>query len=176
MHSTFRARPDEVFPAVETHQEAHVVVCNHYARAVLAWEEQTMPMALYLLGLEVGNVGMPAAPILHFQGTVNAPTGKINGQAEITQSVAGPHGEIEIHNVTGQIRHLGLGHDKRVVTLEGTYVVSFPPPAIGEYLAKFSAFLVVDASWNGTGEFTYGGHTVKDVPVKSVVVTQAEAA
>lgn len=135
-----------------------------------------MPIGLYLLSIEAGNAGMPGAPILHFQGTVNAPTGAINGHAEITQALPPPDGVIEIPHVTGRIRHLGLGPDKRVVSLEGTYVVSVPPPAIGSYLAKFSAVLVVDAEWRGTGEFTYNGHVVRDVPVKAVPFKQAEAA
>jgi hypothetical protein len=127
-----------------------------------------MPIGAYLVKLEVGNVGTPGAPILHFTGVVNASTGVINGTAEITQAVAPPHNEIVIHHVHGQVRHTGLGQDKLLVTLEGQYVVSVPPPAIGSYLARFSAGLAVDKEWNGHGSFTYNEHTVDDVPVKSL--------
>jgi hypothetical protein len=120
----------------------------------------------YFVKLEVGHVGTPGAPILHLALVVNAPTGAIGGTAEITQAIAPPNGEIEIPHVTGQIRHLGLGHDTIIVTLSGQYIVSVPPPAIGSYLAKFEAVLHVDKSWKGTGSFTYGGHTVDNVPVK----------
>lgn len=122
----------------------------------------------YLVKLLVGNSGTPGAPILHFAGVVNAPTGAVNGTAEITQSLPPPNGVIEIHNITGQIRQLGLGDNKQVVSLSGQYVVSVPPPAIGSYLAKFEAVLLVDKEWNGTGSFTYNNHTVHDVPVKSM--------
>jgi hypothetical protein len=71
-----------------------------------------MAMDLYYVRELVGNEGMPGAP---------------------------PNGEIDIPNVTGQIRHLGLGQDSMIVSLSGKYLVSFPPPAIGSYLADFNS-------------------------------------
>lgn len=127
-----------------------------------------MAIGAYLVKLQIGDLGTPGAPILHFAGVVNAPTGAINGTAEITQAVAPPNGDLHIPHVTGQIRHLGFGEDKIIATLAGQYLVSFPPPAIGSYLAKFEAVLHVDKSWNGKASFTYGGHTIDDVPVKVV--------
>ena len=120
----------------------------------------------YLIKLEIGRVGTPGAPILHFAGVVNAPTGAINGTAEITQAIAPPNGEITIPNVMGQIRHLGLHEDKIIVTLTGHYYEPGPPPTNYIRLEKFEAVLHVDKSWRGTASFTYGGHTVDNVPVK----------
>ncbi|WP_237477765.1 DUF1842 domain-containing protein [Lichenibacterium dinghuense] len=136
---------------------------NHLSRrrATMAKE------GAYLVKILVGNKGTPGAPLLHFTGVVNAPTGKINGFAEITQALPPPHGVTDIPNVTGQIRHTGFGPDKLLVTLSGSYVVSVPPPAIGSYLAHFEAFLVLDSSWKGTGSFSYNGHEIKDVPVEN---------
>jgi hypothetical protein len=59
-----------------------------------------------------------------------------------------------------------IRHVTQVVALEGEYVQSFPPPAIGSYLAKFTAHMAIDNNWNGTGGFTYENHDVNDVPVK----------
>ena len=127
-----------------------------------------MSLGAYLIKLEIGNVGMPGAPILHVVAVVNASTGVISGSAEITQALPPPNGEIAIPHITGQVRHTGLGGDQLLVTLEGEFVVSFPPPAIGSYLARFSAGLVVDKAWNGHGSYTYNHHTVDNVPVKSL--------
>jgi len=46
--------------------------------------------------------------------------------------------------------------------------VSVPPPAIGSYLAKFSAALAVDKSWDGKGSYVYGNHTVTNATVSNV--------
>jgi len=73
-----------------------------------------------------------------------------------------------IHNVKGVIRATGFGKVTHVVALEGEYVVSFPPPAIGEYIAKFSAHMAIDNNWDGMGGFSYGNHNVENVPVKKV--------
>ena len=46
--------------------------------------------------------------------------------------------------------------------------MSVPPPAIGSYLAHFSAALAVDAEWNGVGTYTYGNHTITHGTVSKV--------
>jgi hypothetical protein len=126
-----------------------------------------MSIELYLVKLLVGNEGMPGAPLLHLSTAVDAPTGHVTGQAEITQAIRAPEGHIRITHLKGQLRSLGLEPAVRVLTLKGTYTVSVPPPEIGTYLADFSATLVIGQdSWNGRGSFTYGDHEVTDVPVK----------
>jgi uncharacterized protein DUF1842 len=125
-----------------------------------------MAIDLYLVKLLVGNEGMPGAPLLHLALAVDAPTGHITGQAEITQAIAPPEGIIRINHLQGRIRSLGFGPAVRVVALKGSYVFSFPPPAIGEGVAPFSATLVIaQDEWKGQGSFSYGSREVNDVPV-----------
>ena len=120
----------------------------------------------YLVTGTVGNVGMPGAPIMHFSLVVVPGAHTVSGTVEITQALASPNGVIVVKNVTGQIRPTGFGTVTQVVSLEGEYVQSFPPPAIGSYLAKFTANMAIDNNWNGTGGFTYENHDVNNVPVK----------
>lgn len=49
-----------------------------------------MTIDLYLVKLLVGNERTPGAPLLHVAAAVDAPTGTITGQAEITQAIAPP--------------------------------------------------------------------------------------
>jgi hypothetical protein len=126
-----------------------------------------MAVDLYLVDFLVGNEGMPGAPILHVYAAVDAPTGDITGKAEITQAVAPPGGLIGIKHLQGRIQLLTLDPAVRVVTLTGSYVFSFPPPAIGEGTAPFSATLVIaHDDWVGRGSFSYGSTDIDDVPVK----------
>jgi Domain of unknown function (DUF1842) len=131
-------------------------------------KEAQMPIDVYLVKLLVGNEGMPETPILHIFAMVDAPTGDISGQAEITQAVAPPGGIIRIRDLHGQVRLLAFDPAVRIVTLTGSYTFSFPPPAIGEVVAPFSATLVVGHDdWNGRGSFSYGGTDITDVPVNA---------
>jgi hypothetical protein len=130
-------------------------------------KEAQMPIDLYLVKFLVGNEGMSGAPLLHVAAAVDAPTGDITGQAEITQAIAPPGGIIRIKNFQGRIHLLTLDPAVRIVTLTGSYVFSFPPPAIGEGTAPFSATLVIEHDeWQGRGSFSYGGTDIDDVPVQ----------
>ncbi|MEL1242725.1 DUF1842 domain-containing protein [Flavobacterium sp. DGU11] len=119
----------------------------------------------YLVNGTMGNVGMPGAPIMHFSLVVVPSTNSVSGTVEITQALAPPMGDIVIRNVSGVIRATGFGNVTKIVALEGQYVQSVPPPAIGSFLADFSAHMAIDNNWNGKGGFSYGGHDVEDVPV-----------
>lgn len=124
------------------------------------------PIGLYMVKFVLGNEGMPGAPLLHVQALVDAPTGKISGHAQITQAIAPPNGNIQISNLTGQIRSLGFGPSVRVVTLSGSYVQSVPPPAIGSFVVPVEATLVIEqGGWVGRGSFSYAGHRIDDVPL-----------
>jgi hypothetical protein len=126
-----------------------------------------MTSDLYLAKFLVGDEGTPGAPLLRVAAVVDAPTGQISGQAQITQAVAPPEGLIRILGLEGRIHSLGLGKAVRVVALTGYYWVPFPPPAIGQSQAHFTATLVLEdeGEWSGRGSFSYGGHNVDDVPV-----------
>lgn len=123
---------------------------------------------VYLVKGIAGNSGTPGAPILHFALLVHASTGKVSGQVQIAQAIALPNANIHI-NVTGQLRQLGFdqGPVTQVVSLEGTYPYSLPPPAIGTILERFSASFATDKQWNGRGAFSWGGREATDVPVHS---------
>ncbi len=128
-------------------------------------------IGLYPVKLLVEHRGALGAPALTLNLLVDAPTGRVVGLAQITQSLPPPYGEITIPQVTGQILHTGFGHDTLLVHVSGEYTVSVPPPAIGTYLAQFSAALAVDKGWEGKGTFTYGSHTVTDATVTNESAT-----
>jgi hypothetical protein len=67
--------------------------------------------------------------------------------------------------VTGHVRYTGLAPYTKIVSLEGSAVISFPPPAIGSYLAPFTAAFSIDNAWDGVGGWTLGSTTVDNVPV-----------
>jgi len=133
-----------------------------------------MPIGLYLISLEA-TTGLAGAPTLHFSGTVNAVTGAVNGHAQITQALPPPDGVIEIPHVTGKLIR-GPAHN-RLLTLEGTYAYSFPPPIILTVIETFSAHLFVgETNFDGVGEFTYQHKTIKDAKVTSQPFHEAKAA
>ena len=128
-----------------------------------------MAIELYLVKFDVGNEGMPGAPILHVSAAVDAPTGYITGQAEITQAIAPPEGDIRISDLHGRIRTLSIEPPLRIVTLTGSYVCQFPPTAIGQATTPFSVTLILaEGEWEGRGSFRYGSTEVDDVPVVPV--------
>lgn len=112
--------------------------------------------------------GMSGAPVLVLDLLVNANTGQISGGAEISQALPPPYGQTVIPQVTGALFQTGLGPNVQLAHVTGEYVVSVPPPAIGSYLAKFSAALAVDHNWNGKGSFVYGNQTVIDATVTNI--------
>jgi len=127
-------------------------------------EKKTSRLAgAYLVNGTMGNVGMPGAPIMHFSLVVVPSANTVSGTVEITQAISS--GEIIIKNVKGSIRATGLGNVTKVVSLEGQYVQSVAPPAIGSYLADFSAHMAINDNWEGKGGFSYGNNDVENVPV-----------
>ncbi|MFZ4877526.1 DUF1842 domain-containing protein [Janthinobacterium sp. Mn2066] len=118
------------------------------------------------LYLVAGNLGSPGAPILNLALLFNSADGALSGEALVAQAIAPPNGRVVIRPISGEVHGLGLQHYTRAFTLSGEYTVSVPPPAIGTYLAKFTATFVTDNDWVGQGSFTYGNQTVKDVPIR----------
>ncbi len=112
-----------------------------------------------------GNLGTPGAPILSLALMYDPATGVISGQGMITQSVAPPNGRITIHGISGQVHGLGYGpgRENLVTTLTGTFQGTQPTAPITE---QFTATFSTDQQWQGHGTFTYGGNTVRNVPVK----------
>ena len=122
-------------------------------------------VGLYFVKAVVGNVGNPGAPIANLALTVQAASGHVSGIAEISQAIdKGQHR----FPVSGQIYQTGFGPNHQLVSLSGEFVYSVPPPAIGSFLAKFTAALSVDQAWNGSGGFNYLNTHVENVPVKKI--------
>lgn len=121
----------------------------------------------YLAKGTIGNVGMPGAPIATFSLVVVPSQNSVSGTVVITQAISGPDSSIVVQ-VTGKIHGAGFGKITQLVSLQGQYVHSFPPPAIGSLLAKFDANLAIDNAWNGTGGFSYWNHNIENVPVTAI--------
>ena len=128
-------------------------------------EKKSVLIGAYLSKGTIGNVGMPGAPIAHFSLVVVPGANSVSGTVEITQAIEGENKHVV--NVKGQIRATGFGKVTKIVSLEGEYVVSVPPPAIGSYISRFTAHMAIDNDWNGQGGFTFGQQDIEDVPVKS---------
>lgn len=122
-------------------------------------------VGLYFVKAVVGNVGQPGAPIVNLALTVQAASGHVSGIAEISQAVLGGNHRFP---VTGQIYQTGFGPNHQLVSLSGEFVYSVPPPAIGSFLAKFTAALSVDAAWNGSGGLNYLNTHIENAPVKKI--------
>jgi len=127
----------------------------------------------YLAKGTIGNVGMPGAPVAAFSLVVVPSQNSVSGTVVITQAIQGPDSHIVVP-VTGKIYATGLGQYTKVVSLQGQYVHSVPPPAIGSFLASFDAHFAIDNAWNGNGGFSYFQHQVENVPVAAVKNLQEE--
>lgn len=127
-------------------------------------EPKTLLETAYLAKGTIGNVGMPGAPVAHFSLVVSPEHNAVSGIVEIMQAIDKPSIKV---NVTGTIRHTGYGDVTKIINLNGEYIVSVTPPAIGSYLEKFIAHMDINNNWNGIGGFAYGNQKVNDVPVKS---------
>jgi len=127
----------------------------------------------YLAQGTIGNVGTPGAPIASFSLVVVPSQNSVSGTVVITQAVNGPDSHIVVP-VKGKIFATGFGNFTKVVSLHGEYVQSFPPPAIGAFLAEFDAHLAINNEWNGTGGFSYWKHNVENVPVKAAKELKGE--
>ena len=123
----------------------------------------------YLAKGEIGNVGMPGAPICHFNLIVTPSTHHVSGTVIITQAIPGPNSKITVQ-VSGRIYPTGYGKVTQVVSLLGEYVQTVNPPGIGAYLAKFEAHMAIDNEWNGKGGFSYAIHNITDVPVRAEII------
>lgn len=111
------------------------------------------------LDVGLGDGSVAGAPNLTLKLGVDAASGRVNGEATITQAIAAPGNRLQFP-VSGSIHQTGFGTDTLLVALSGQYIVTLPPPAIGSYLAHFSAALAVGKDWTGTGTYEYGNHRV----------------
>jgi len=129
----------------------------------------------YLAKGTIGNVGTPGAPIASFSLVVVPSQHSVSGTVVITQAVQGPDSHIVVQ-VKGKIFSTGLGQFTQVVSLQGQYIQSVPPPGLGTFLAEFNAHLAINNAWDGQGGFSYWKHAVEDVPVAAAKELKSQLA
>jgi hypothetical protein len=124
-------------------------------------------VGLYLLNLRFTSKKVGAAS-MDLALTVNAVSGVIHGQAQGTLQAGTEHPPTFSADATGALHSTGFGPIVKIGAVKGEAFVSFPPPAIGSYLAPFIASFGLDAQGKGTGQFTVGGNTYTDCVVSIV--------
>jgi hypothetical protein len=97
--------------------------------------------------------------------TVNAVSGTLHGQARGKLQEGTKNPSTFTADASGVLHSTGFGPNVKVGSVRGQAFVSFPPPAIGSYLAPFSASFSLDADGKGTGQFSVGHNTYADCVV-----------
>ncbi|MGR0481162.1 MAG: DUF1842 domain-containing protein [Candidatus Electronema sp. V4] len=116
--------------------------------------------SLYLVKLDYRpKAGIVGAGSMTLQVSVEPVSSSINGQANGTILEGTQHAPRFTAIASGHMHSTGLGHVTKVGAVSGQAMVSVAPPAIGTYLAPFSASFAVDNDWNGTGKFSVGDYT-----------------
>jgi hypothetical protein len=119
-------------------------------------------VGLYLLKLSfTPPAGMVGAGSMTLALTVNASTGALHGQAQGTILEGTQNPQTFTAQVSGAMHSTGFGSIVKVGAVSGEAMVSVAPPAIGTYLAPFSASFGLDSSWSGQGQFSVGSHSYK---------------
>ena len=121
---------------------------------------ETNPLiGAYLANGTIGNVGMPGAPIVHFDLIVIPSQHKVSGTVHITQAVL--HGSYSGY-VTGSIYATGIPPFTKIVGLTGMVHCDDDNSLV---LLPFQASMAINDAWEGRGGFSYGNVHVEDVPV-----------
>lgn len=133
-------------------------------------------LGLYLVKLRfTPPKGMTGAGDMELTLTVEAATGALNGLAT-GHILQGTQQSPQFSaTASGAMHSTGLDTATKVGGLSGSGSVSMAPPTIGTYIAPFNASFAVDNKWNGTGQFTIGGHTYQST-VSQVEVKQTASA
>lgn len=117
-------------------------------------------VGLYLLKLNFNPAqGIVGAGLMTLALTVDASTGALHGQAQGTILEGTEHAPTFTAKVSGTMHSTGFGHTVKVGAVSGEAAVSLAPPAIGIYLAPFSASFSLDADWTGQGQFSIGTYS-----------------
>jgi hypothetical protein len=117
-------------------------------------------VGLYLLKLNFNPpAGIVGAGSMTLALTVDASTGALHGQAQGTILEGTQHAPTFTASVSGAMHSTGYGTIVKVGAVSGEAAVSLAPPAIGTYLAPFSASFGLDADWTGQGQFSVGSYS-----------------
>jgi hypothetical protein len=134
----------------------------------------TKSIGFYPIHAKVEVPNLVGNPMLTVRLGVDVRSGLTHGQAEITQSTAPPV-DIKVPQVIGFTRRLlGSPENLREVRVKGQYVASARPPAIGSWIADFSAILTLEPNGSGTGEFSFGDTTIRGCTVTNLDSASAE--
>lgn len=114
--------------------------------------------SLYLVKLQY-KTGLVGSGSMVLQLAVDPVTGSLNGRANGAIQEGTQHSPTFTSSASGHMHATGLNGVTKVAAVTGQAVVSFPPPAIGSYLAPFTASFAVDNEWNGNGSFSIGDNT-----------------
>ena len=119
-------------------------------------------VGLYLLKLSfTPPEGIVGAGSMTLALTVNASTDALHGQAQGTILEGTQDPQTFTAQVSGAMHSTGYGKIVKVGTVSGEASVSVTPPAIGTFLAPFSASFGLDSNWSGEGQFSVGSSSYK---------------
>lgn len=121
---------------------------------------------LYLVKLNYKS-GKVGGGSMTLQLAVDAVTGALNGRADGTIQEGTQHAPTFTASASGHMHSAGFGKITKLGAVTGQAAVSFPPPAIGTYLAPFTATFGVDNEWTGTGKFSVGENTYECTVIKA---------
>jgi hypothetical protein len=133
--------------------------------------KQPQPLiGLFQLDLFASN-NMPGSTSFHMALLVHPSDESVTGFVEISAALGPKYPNSKVY-VTGTYQELVFGGTvTKVLVLNGDYVYSFPPPAIGSALLKFNAVIHLDSNWDGTGNYTWGfNQKESNVPTNQVLV------
>lgn len=117
-------------------------------------------LGLYLLNLNFTPAdGMVGSGSMTLALTVNASTGVLHGQAHGTILEGTQHPQTFTAQVSGAMHSTGYGTIVKVAAVSGEAGVSVTAPAIGHFVAPFSASFSLDSDWKGQGQFSVGSHS-----------------
>lgn len=117
-----------------------------------------MAIELFLVKLDYKTNSLGAGSMM-LQLAVDPEHKTLNGRADGTILEGTQHAPHFTASGTGLFHSTGFGVITKIGTVKGQAVVSFSPPAIGSYLAPFSASFEVDNGWCGKGHFSVGTNT-----------------
>jgi len=117
-------------------------------------------LGLYLLKLSfTPPEGVVGAGSMTLALTINASTGTLHGQAQGTILEGTQHPQTFTAQLSGAMHSTGYGDIVKVGAVSGEAGVSVTAPAIGTFLAPFSASFSLDSNWSGQGQFSVGSST-----------------
>ena len=121
---------------------------------------------VYLVKLEYKS-GAAGGGSMTLQLAVDPMNNTLSGRADGTILEGTQHAPSFMANGSGHIHSTGIKEYTKVGAVSGQAMVTVPPPAIGSYLAPFTASFSVNDDWNGNGMFSVGTNTYECKVIKA---------